>query len=56
MGLRLLPAQKACSKKKCNQPDCQKSKGWYIHKTIKLTSNDEITKQVLYAKHIRTIL
>ena len=33
------------SKKKCNQPDCQKSKCWFVHKTLMPTSNDVINQQ-----------
>ena len=33
------------SKKKCNQPDCQKSKCLYVHKTLMPTSNDVINQQ-----------
>ena len=33
------------STKKCNQPECQKSKGWYVHKTFMPTSNDVINQQ-----------
>ena len=33
------------SKKKCNQPDCQKSKCWYVHKNLMPTSNDVINQQ-----------
>ena len=33
------------SKKKCNQHDCQKSKYWYVHKTLMQTSNDVINQQ-----------
>ena len=33
------------SKKKCNQPDCQKSMCWYVHKTLMPTSNDLINQQ-----------
>ena len=38
------------SKKDCNQPDCHKSKCWYVHKTLMPTSTDVITNQDLYAK------
>ena len=33
------------SKKKCNQPDCHKSKCWYVNKTLMPTSNDVIKQQ-----------
>ena len=33
------------SKKKCNLPDCQKSKCWYVHTTLMPTSNDVINQQ-----------
>ena len=33
------------SKKKCNQHDCQKSKGWYVHKTLMPTRNYVINNQ-----------
>ena len=48
------------SKKNFIQPDCQKSKGWYVHKTLKQTSNDLINQQDRYTKfyipkHVITI-
>ena len=33
------------SEKKCNQPDCWKSKCWYFHKTLTPNSNDVINQQ-----------
>ena len=44
------------SKKKCNQPDCQKLNCWYVHKTLIPTGNDVINQQDLYAKHVKTML
>ena len=44
------------SKKKCNQPDCQKSKCWNVHKTLMPTSNDVITNKIykdLHAQRVR---
>ena len=29
-------------KKECNQPECHRSKCWYVHKTLRPTSNDVI--------------
>ena len=49
------------SKKDCHQPDCEKSKCCYVHKTLMptsiavITSNNKIYKY-LHAKHARTIL
>ena len=35
------------SKKKCNQPDCQKSNCCYVHKTLMSTSNDVMNHKPL---------
>ena len=33
------------SKKKCKQHNCQKSKCWFVHKTLMPPSNDVINQQ-----------
>ena len=42
------------TKKKCNQVDCQKSKGWYVHNTLMPTSNDVINQKDIQSLTCKT--
>ena len=42
------------SKKKCNQPDCHKSKGWFVHKTLMPTSIIVKNQQVIQSFTCKT--